>query len=143
MRCMILTGLLLISLSASAMAGQVYTWTDKQGVSHFSGRPPNDQASSVIDTTTPGPRLPIPKKLPPVQAKDLEQKALERKVRRETAIQEAERREFCETVRTNLTRLENNPRLRVQMKGEMRRLSEEERQARITDAKRAMEHSCR
>ncbi|MFD2838236.1 DUF4124 domain-containing protein [Azotobacter vinelandii] len=37
------------------MAGQVYTWTDKQGVSHFSGRPPNDQASSVIDTTTPGP----------------------------------------------------------------------------------------
>ncbi|MFC0711262.1 DUF4124 domain-containing protein [Azorhizophilus paspali] len=144
MRCMILTGLLLISLSASAMAGQVYTWTDEQGMSHFSGRPPIDQASSAIDTTTPGPQLPVPKKLPLVQAKDLEQKALERKVRRESAIQGAERSEFCETVRTDLTRLENNPRLRVQqMKGEIRRLSEEERQARITDAKRAMKHSCR
>ncbi|GAB3483717.1 DUF4124 domain-containing protein [Azotobacter salinestris] len=142
MRSMILTSLL-FTLSTTAMAGQVYTWVDKQGVSHFSELPPNGQASTIINTATPAPRPPASEKLPPSQTKDPEQETIERKVQHEVASQEAKRREFCETVRTNLAQLENNPRLRAQIKGEMRRLTEEERQARIAEAKKAIEHSCR
>lgn len=142
MRRMILTSLLL-ALSTATMAGQVYTWVDKQGISHFSEQPPNDQASTMIHTAAPPPRLPAPEKLAPVSAKDPGQEAIERKVKKDVAIQEAKRKEFCETVHTNLAQLENNPRLRAQIKGEMRRLTEEERQARIAEAKKAIEHSCR
>lgn len=142
MQRMILTSLLL-TLSTAATASQVYTWVDKQGVTHFSEQPPNDQASSPLSTTAPTPRLPAPEKLPPVQSNDSDQQGdVERKVKRDIAIQEAKRREYCETVRTNLAQLENNPRLRAQIQGEMRRLTEEERQTRITEAKKAIEDNC-
>ncbi|WP_203229961.1 DUF4124 domain-containing protein [Azotobacter chroococcum] len=142
MRRMILTSLLL-TLGTTAMAGQVYTWVDKQGVTHFSEQPPSDQASSILSTAAPPPRLPAAEKLPPLPSSDPDQEGIERKVKRDIAIQEAKRREYCETVRTNLAQLENNPRLRAQINGEMRRLTEEERQARIAEAKRAIEGSCR
>lgn len=142
MRRMILTSLLL-TLGATAMAGQVYTWVDKQGVTHFSEQPPSDQASSTLNTAAPAPRLPAAEKLPPVQSNDPDQETIERKVKRDISIQEAKRQEYCETVRTHLAQLENNPRLRAQINGEMRRLTEEERQTRIADAKRAIEGSCR
>ncbi|GAB3370747.1 DUF4124 domain-containing protein [Azotobacter armeniacus] len=142
MRHMILTSLLL-TLGTTAMAGQVYTWVDKQGVTHFSEQPPNDQASTTLSTAPLAPRLPALERLPPVQSSDPEQEAVERRVKRDVAIQETKRREYCETVRANLTQLENNPRLRAQINGEMRRLTEEERQARIAEAKKAIEHSCR
>ncbi len=139
----IITATLLLVLSATAMAGQIYTWVDKQGITHFSEQPPSDQPSSTRTTTAPAPRLPTPEKLPPVQSSDPEQKAIERKVKHDIAIQEAKRREYCETVRTNLAQLENSTRLRAQINGEMRRLTEEERQARIAEAKKAIESSCR
>ncbi|OHC11622.1 MAG: glycosyltransferase [Pseudomonadales bacterium GWC1_66_9] len=139
---MILTSLLL-TLGTTAMAGQVYTWVDKQGVTHFSEQPPSDQASSTLSTAAPPPRLPAAEKLPPPPSSDPDQEGIERKVKRDIAIQEAKRREYCETIRTNLAQLENNPRLRAQINGEMRRLTEEERQARIAEAKRAIEGSCR
>jgi len=142
MRRMILTSLLL-TLGTTAMAGQVYTWVDKQGVTHFSEQPPSDQASSTLSTAAPPPRLPAAEKLPPPPSSDPDQEGIERKVKRDIAIQEAKRREYCETIRTNLAQLENNPRLRAQINGEMRRLTEEERQARIAEAKRAIEGSCR
>ena len=43
MRHMILTGSLMLALSATAMAGQVYKWVDAQGVTHFSPQPPQGQ----------------------------------------------------------------------------------------------------
>lgn len=143
MRRMILTGSLLLTLGTTAMAGQVYTWMDKQGVTHFSEQPPNDQSSTALSTATPASRLPAPEKLPPVQSSDPEQEAVERRVKRDVAIQETKRKEYCDTVRANLAQLENNPRLRAQINGEMRRLTEEERQARIAETQRAIESSCR
>ncbi|SEP56016.1 protein of unknown function [Azotobacter beijerinckii] len=143
MRRMILTSSLLLTLGTTAMAGQVYTWVDKQGVTHFSEQPPNDQSSTALGTATPAPRLPAPEKLPPAKPSDPEQEAVERKVKRDIAIQETKRKEYCETVRANLAQLENNPRLRAQINGEMRRLTEEERQARIAETQRAIESSCR
>lgn len=143
MQRMILTSLLL-TLGTTAMAGRVYTWMDKQGVTHFSEHPPDDQSSiTILSTIPPALRLPMPEKLPPIQPSAPEQGTIERRVKRDVATQEAKRREYCETVRTTLAQLENNPRLRAQINGKIRRLTEEERQARIAEAKKAIEDSCR
>ncbi|MNP45618.1 hypothetical protein D3C76_1395570 [compost metagenome] len=71
-----------------------------------------------------------------------DQKAIDEKVKADVAAQEAERRKYCETIRTNLAQLQNNPRLRAEVDGEMRRLGEEERQSRIKDAEKAISENC-
>ncbi|MGH8353905.1 MAG: DUF4124 domain-containing protein [Pseudomonas sp.] len=145
MRRMILTGSLLLALSATAMASQVYKWVDAQGVTHFGAQPPQGQDATSINTATPPPKTSTPPALPKLDS-EIEadkQKAIDEKVKKEVAAKEAERKKYCETVRTNLAQLQNNPRLRVEEKGEVRRLSEEERQARIAESTKAIAENCK
>ncbi len=143
MRRMILTSSLLLALSAPAMAGQVYKWVDAQGVTHFGAQPPQDQPATSINTATPPAKPATPKAAATFDSEpDSEQKAIDQKVKQQVAAQEAERKKYCETVRTNLAQLENNPRLRVEVDGETHRLKEEERQQRISDAKKAIVDNC-
>lgn len=144
MRLMILTSSLLLALSTTAMAGQVYKWVDAQGVTHFGAQPPQGQQATSINTAAPPPKPAEPKaaEIFDNQA-DPEQEAIDRKVKQEVAAKEAERKKYCETVRTNLAQLENNPRVRVEVDGEVRRLGEEERQQRIGEAKKAIADNCK
>lgn len=146
MRRMILTSSLLLALSASAMAGQIYKWVDAQGVTHFSEQPPQGQQSTTVNTSAASaPSAPVePKSTPTFDSiADPEQAAADTKVKQEVAAQEAERKKYCETQRNNLAQLENNPRVRVEEGGEMRRLGEDERQKRIADSKKAIAENCR
>ena len=45
-------------------------------------------------------------------------------------------------MRTNLAQLQNNPRLRMEVGGEMRRLGEDERQAKIAESEKAIQENC-
>ncbi|MNP63932.1 hypothetical protein D3C76_1593840 [compost metagenome] len=63
-------------------------------------------------------------------------------MRRELAQKEKERAEYCMTVRTHLAHLRNNPRLRMEMNGEMRRVTEDERQAKIAEAEKTIAAQC-
>ena len=91
-------------------------------------------------TIAPAPAA-IPAKLPQVGV-DEEQQAIDEKVKKEVAAKEAERKQYCEKMRTNLAQLENNPRLREEVNGEVRRLDENERQKRIAEAKKAIAENC-
>jgi len=144
MRRMILTSSLLLVLSASAMASQVYKWVDAQGVTHFGAQPPQGQQATTINTAAPPPKIAEPATAPSFESiADPEQAAIDEKVKREIATQEAERKKYCQSVRTNLAQLENNPRVRVEVNGEVRRLNEEERQQRISEAKQAIGENCK
>ena len=144
MRRMILTSSLLLALSASVMASQVYKWVDAQGVTHFGAQPPQGQQATTINTATPPPKTAEPAATPTFESSaDPEQAAIDEKVKQEIATQEAERKKYCQTVRTNLAQLENNPRVRVEVDGEVRRLNEEERQQRISEAKQAIAKNCK
>lgn len=111
MRRMILTSSLLLALSASAMASQVYKWVDAQGVTHFGAQPPQGQQATTINTATPPAKTAEPAATPTFESSaDPEQAAIDEKVKQEIATQEAERKKYCQTVRTNLAQLENNPR---------------------------------
>jgi len=147
MRRMIITSSLLLAMSATAMASQVYKWVDAQGVTHFSAQPPQGQQATSVNTSVapPKPAQPAePKTTPTFESiADPEQAAIDEKVKQEVAAKEAELKKYCENVRTNLAQLENNPRLRTEVDGEVRRLTEEERQQRIGDAKKAIAENCK
>ncbi|WP_405120228.1 DUF4124 domain-containing protein [Pseudomonas leptonychotis] len=147
MRRMIITSSLLLAMSATAMASQVYKWVDEKGVTHFSAQPPQGQQATSVNTATPQPK-PAPaeasKAAPTFESiADPEQAAIDEKVKQEVAAKEAERKKYCTDVRTNLAQLENNPRVRVEVDGEIRRLSEEERQTRITEAQKSISENCK
>ncbi|MCY1281859.1 hypothetical protein D9M68_356250 [compost metagenome] len=141
---MILTGSLLLALSASVMASQVYKWVDDKGVTHFGAQPPQGQAATPISTTVAQPKVAAPAVPTFDNPGDAAQKAVDEKVKQEVASQEAERKKYCEGMRTNLAQLRNNPRLRVtEDSGEVRRIDEDERQNRIREAEKAIQDNCR
>ncbi|MCJ0975503.1 DUF4124 domain-containing protein [Pseudomonas sp. PS1] len=141
MRSRILAGGLLLVLSGGVMAGQIYKWVDAQGVTHFGAQPPAGQAAESFSTATP---VPKPVSTPPAAGSETEpdQQAIDEKVKREVARQEADRKSYCTTLRTNLAQLENNPRVRIEEAGQLRRLGEEERQQRISETKQKISDTC-
>ena len=147
MRRMMITSSLLLALSASAMASQVYKWVDAQGVTHFSAQPPQGQEATSVNTAAPPPKPAVAeeKKAAPTfdSIADPEQAAIDEKVKQEVAAEEAKRKQYCEDVRTNLAQLQNNPRLRMEIDGEVRRLNEDERQSRISEAQKSISTNCK
>lgn len=147
MRRMIITSSLLLAMSTTAMASQVYKWVDAQGVTHFGAQPPQGQEATSINTATPQPKPVVSeeKKAAPTfeSIADPEQAAIDKKVKQEIAAKEAERKKYCTDMRTNLAQLQNNPRVRVEVDGELRRLNEEERQARISETQKSITDNCK
>lgn len=142
MRLMILTGSLLLALSSSAMASQVYKWVDDKGVTHFGAHPPQGQEATSINTANPPPRPAAPAE--PAPQVDTQQQVIDEKVKAQVAEQEAERKKYCEGARTNLAQLQNNPRVRIEGDGgELRRIGEDERQERIAELKKSIDENCR
>lgn len=143
MRTIILVGSLMLALSTTATASQIYKWVDAQGVTHFGAQPPQGQDATTINTSAPPPRQTPAEPKPTVEELlDPEQAAIDKKVKEEVAAQETERKKFCETARTGLAQLENNPRLRIEEKGEVRRIDENERQERIAELKKSINENC-
>lgn len=141
MRRSLIASALIVLMSTPVMAAQVYKWVDAQGVTHFGAQPPEGQQATSVNTTIAPTPAAIPAKLPQVGV-DEEQQAIDEKVKKEVAAKEAERKQYCEKMRTNLAQLENNPRLREEVNGEVRRLDENERQKRIAEAKKAIAENC-
>lgn len=140
MRCMILAVTLLFTVSPVSQAAQIYKWIDAQGQTHFDAQPPADQPAQQIDTQKAPPAP--PSSSAPAGSVKGDQKAIDTKVKKQIAVQEAKREKYCEDVRTNLVQLQNNPRLREEVNGEMRRLTDEERQTRIAETQKAIEDNC-
>jgi len=139
---MFLAGGLLLALCGNVMAAQVYKWVDAQGVTHFGAQPPQgQQVESVNTVTAPAKPAATPAPVAEDETED-DQQSIDRKVKRQVAEQEAERKRYCETMRTNLAQLQNNPRVRVEEKGETRRITEEERQAKIAETRGKIAENC-
>ena len=130
---------LLLGMGPLCMAGQIYKWVDAQGVTHFGAQPPQGQeATSVITPSVPAGKPPTPPRSDAIG----DQQAIDKTVKQQVAEQQAQLKVFCEQARTNLAQLQNNPRIREEIDGEMRRLTDETRQERITEAQKQIEQNC-
>lgn len=140
-RTLFLAGLLFACIG-SAGAGQIYKWVDAKGVTHFTAQPPQAGDASVMPHAKQPPAPTAPPAAPPAATPAPNQAEIDARVREDVAKKEKERAEYCTTIRTNLAQLQNNPRLRVEDKGVVRRLPEEERQAKIAEAEKAIAENC-
>lgn len=136
---MLATTLTLAVICATGQAAQIYKWVDAQGVTHFDAQPPAGQPAQEIESPKP---VPPPPAAPVQPEANQEQQAVDAKVKKQVAAQEAKRKEYCERQRTNLAQLQNNPRVREEVNGEFRRFTEEERQARIAEVKKSIDDTC-
>ena len=143
MRRIILISSLLLGFCDTLVAAKIYKWVDEQGITHFTERPPQDRESTTI-TTTSAPANSATVKAPITSTKitDPEQAAIDAKVKRQVAAEEAERQRVCNIYRNNLAQMEQNPRVRVEENGQMRRIGEEERQQRMADTRKAISENC-
>jgi hypothetical protein len=71
-----------------------------------------------------------------------DQQAIDKSVKKQVAEQQTELKTFCEQVRTNLAQLRNNPRLREEVEGELRRLDDTQRQERIGETQKQIADNC-
>jgi hypothetical protein len=139
MRTFFLTIGLLIGTSPLCMAGQIYRWVDTQGVTHFGAQPPQGQeATTVVTPASSAGKPPAPEHSNVLG----DQQAIDKTVKKQVAEQQAQLKAFCEQARTNLAQLQNNPRLREEIDGEMRRLTDQTRQERITEAQKQIADNC-
>jgi hypothetical protein len=121
------------------MAAQIYKWVDAQGVTHFDAQPPQGrEATTVVTPSTPASNQPPP----PRSSAIGDQQAIDKEVKKQVAEQQAQLEAFCEQARTNLAQLQNNPRIREDVEGEMRRLTDQQRQDRISEAQKQIADNC-
>lgn len=139
MRTQFLIAGLLISLSPLSMAASIYKWVDAQGVTHFDAQPPSGQHPTVIVTPSPSATKPA---TPTNSGAVGDQQAIDKDVKKQVATQQAELKVFCEQARTNLAQLQNNPRLREEVDGELRRLDEADRLERIGETQKQIAENC-
>ena len=143
MRKSILIAGLLFTLSPLCQAGQIYKWVDAQGVTHFDAQPPVGQSASLVTPAVGNtPAQPPPRPTVPASTPVGDQKAVDAKIKKALAEQEGVRKAYCEKARTNLAQLENNARVREEVNGQLRRLTEEERQARLVETRKGIEDNC-
>ena len=139
MRTFFFTASLLISLSPLCMAAHIYKWVDAQGVTHFDAQPPQGQEATTVVTPAP----PVGKPTAPPRSGAIgDQQVIDNNVKKQVAEQQAQLKVFCEQARTNLAQLQNNPRLREETEGGMRRLTDQQRQERIIEAQKQIADNC-
>ena len=119
---------------------------DDRGVTHFSAEPPVNQKAESIKTNSFQPKVPE-KTAAQIAAEEAQASArtqaeVDREVRQKVAEEEAALKKYCSEIRHNLAQLESNPRVMAQVDGQPTRLTEEERQARITEIKKSIEERC-
>jgi hypothetical protein len=134
----------LLALSSSALTAPIFTWTDERGVTHYGAQPPQGHPSSSValrHAPSPGPAS-APRTLSPAELAAAEQQELDTLAKREQATREAQRKQQCSQMRGALAQLRNSPRIRMEIDGELRRLSEEERQAQIDKTRENLAEHC-
>lgn len=126
-------------------AESIYRWVDEQGQVHYGDRPP----AGVRAETVPPPLLPgsgeaqrqLQDYVRTLEVQDAEQARDAERQRASQALQVA-READCEASRVRRERLEKPRQLEYQPDGSARRLTEEERQARITDTEKRIADVC-
>lgn len=133
--------LLVALLSSSAHAAQIFKWVDDKGVLHYGAEPSREHASERVTNRTYRSSSTFQEAAAsPTEAPN--QKIIDQQVRQQIAQEEAERKENCTLLRTNLAQLKNNPRLLAEIDGKTVRLTEEQRQERIAETEQRIADYC-
>lgn len=148
-----IAALLALALGAStAEAAKFYKWTDEQGATHYTVEAPPAGAkasevriktSSVTDAEEPQPAAAAGAKAAPAKAKG-DDKAKAKDEKAEAAPKDpAQYAEKCKGLRANLKAMEEHARVKETTdSGEVRVLTDEEKNARMDETRREIKGFC-
>lgn len=139
-------------LATSAQAAQFYKWTDEQGVTHYSADPPPKSVGNASEVKVKT-RLPADSE---AATSNLEKQRADSKKadkaapKKDDAAPAAATKpsqeryaEKCKNLQSDLKTMEEHARISVtDDKGEVRSLTEEEKQQRVDDTKRQVKAFC-
>ncbi len=139
--------LIAVCLLAPTAPAEVYKWVDDQGVTQYSQTPPpNNEYDAVSTDPAPTPDPSVAERLKAARdALDASgaERAKQQAQARKDSEQAAKRRAECDVLRERLATLENNPRINTYGEGgQVERLSEEKRQADITQLRTLIGKDC-
>ena len=136
---------LLISLNPAYAEQGVYKWTDDQGNVHYGQVPPTDSNAQSVRTKAHQPDSESQQRLTE-QLEAFEERQLEREAQKQATLKAEEEQAIkdrnCLAAKNNLKILQGNPRSLVKVGDSFQRLSEEQRQAKISEAKQTVEKFC-
>lgn len=145
-----------LSLAGTAHAAQFYKWTDAQGVTHYSAEPPPKSASNAssvkVKTRLPADSAAASENLQKQRdgAKAATEKTADKAKTPSPESASADKgsaperyAERCKGLQGDLTTMEEHARISVtDEKGEVRSLTEEEKQQRMDDTRRQIKAFC-
>lgn len=142
----ILVGAVALSWMSLSWGAGVYKWVDEKGVTHFGEKPPSPGVGEKIKISAPSPSsTPAPEKdsrstqkAPAASAaKPSEAETAEAKAQADII------KKNCETYAANLKVLKESARIREQASdGQVKMLTDEEKQARIQQAEQFIAEKC-
>ena len=139
--------LLVLGMSASVLAGEVYQWTDAEGRRHFGDRPPAAGATAVPLARNPGDAAPtaderLEKQRRLLQSFDAERRQ-QRDARARVQQEKASRQRKCAQARDALRSQQNAGGVyRLDATGQRVFLDAAERERALEDARAAVRHWC-
>ena len=139
-------------LTPMAFGEAVYTWTDADGVRHFSQQPPEDQDYELKNVevrlpTTPAPAAGTASGDPSSLDQRVDDYLVERDAaqqkRRLSQAEKAAMQQNCQVAQQNLVTVESRTRVMVPgPDGEMRQLTDDERLAAVSQAQQDVQKFC-
>lgn len=127
--------LMLLACGTTAIASEVYRWTDERGVVHYSDTPPDSSKFERVNVRTGATRS-EPEPQPEVTAETTAPTA------QASAEDAATRARHCDSARRNLIALNSSLDVTGEFEGESRLLTAEERQDQIDRNQRLVERYC-
>lgn len=149
-----LAGSMVLSGGGLAWGGGIYKWVDKDGVTHFGEKPPAPGVGEQIKVNSAAPSSGASEaiqKLEDVRTKrlqDVQDKAAAKAATAESDAADKARAEAikknCESYRANLKVLNEHGRIKeTGTDGQVKMLSDEEKQKRMQDAEKYLSENCK
>ena len=123
-----------VALCSSATAGQYYRWTDENGVTHYTDKPPANRETKTVNTSN------VHGSAPTSTTATEETKTSEETVEASPVREKSPER--CAIARQNLQAINDNSRLRIKENGEFRYLNEKEVNAKRQEARQTIKEDC-
>jgi len=137
---------MLLLLTAASTHTEVYKWTDEDGKIHYSQTPPVGADTTSIELTTPPASAGRADERLKKQLEDFEQRRQARNTSRqnqaETKNTNKLRAENCTQAQANLAALERHRQVSLQEGDTYRKLPEEERRTKISEAQGHIREFC-
>jgi len=140
------SGAILVTVAMNAPAA-TYKWVDEQGQVHYTQTPPPSGVQG--ETVKPPPKVDTESAVKELKAKDkgfdkrLEKQTEQAEEQQQTMAEAEEKKAYCVQLQGNLNGLQNSQRIYEKEGDIRRRITQEERQARIKETQEKIAKDCK